>query len=391
LPAAREKNREIRYAATLSGVIALRMMGLFLILPVFMVLARDIPGYTPLSAGIAVGAYGLTQAILQQPFGWLSDRWGRRPVMLLGLALFAIGSVLAALSDSMGMLIAGRALQGCGAIAGVAMALAADVTRPERRPLVMAVIGIGIGGAFLLSMVLSVPLSTVLGLHGLFWLTVAFAVAGMVLIATVPSVPPAHREVTTSDDVDMRPVWILSLSVFLLHCLMTLFFVTLPPMLVTRFGFPLQSHWKVYVPTMLLAVAFMLPILRVVGKNLSEHRLLPRAFVALALAMALLPFSGYWAALGLCVTAYFVGFNLLEAAMPALLARLTGTRGRGRRMGMYSTFQFLGAFTGGVAGGWVSGHFGARVAMLGAGAVCLLWAGLLKAMSRSFFPTGVGG
>jgi MFS family permease len=367
------------------------MMGLFLILPVFMVLARDIPGFTPFSAGIAVGAYGLTQAILQQPFGWLSDRWGRRPVMLLGLALFAIGSVLAALSDSMHMLIAGRALQGCGAIAGVAMALAADVTRPERRPLVMAVIGIGIGGAFLLSMVLSVPLSTVLGLHGLFWLTVAFAVAGMVLIATVPNVPAAHHEASAPDDVDMRPVWILSLSVFLLHCLMTLFFVTLPPMLVSHFGFPLQSHWKVYVPTMLLAVAFMMPILRVVGKNLSEHRLLPRAFVALALAMALLPFSGYWAALGLCVTVYFVGFNLLEAAMPALLSRLTGSRGRGRRMGMYSTFQFLGAFTGGVAGGWVSGHFGARVAMLGAGAVCLLWAGLLRAMSRSFFPTGVGG
>ena len=138
------KHNEMRYAATLSGVIALRMMGLFLILPVFMVLAVDVPGYTPWLAGVAVGIYGLTQAVLQQPFGWLSDRWGRRPVLLLGLALFAAGGVIAALVDSMPALIAGRALQGCGAIAGVAMALAADVTRPERRSVIMAVIGIWI-------------------------------------------------------------------------------------------------------------------------------------------------------------------------------------------------------------------------------------------------------
>ncbi len=183
---ARDKSRELRYAATLSGVITFRMLGLFLILPVFMILAQGIPGFTPQAAGLAVGIYGLTQAILQQPFGWLSDRWGRRPVLLLGLALFALGGVVAALAESMPWLIAGRALQGCGAIAGVAMALAADLTRPERRPVIMAIIGIGIGGAFLLSMGLSVPLATLLGLRGLFWLTVVFAIAGMVLVMTLP-------------------------------------------------------------------------------------------------------------------------------------------------------------------------------------------------------------
>jgi MFS family permease len=147
LSAGQERTRELRYAATLAGVIALRMLGLFMIMPVFMVLAADIPGFTPQAAGLAVGIYGLTQAVLQQPFGWLSDRWGRRPVLLLGLALFAAGGIVAALADTMTWLIAGRALQGCGAIAGVAMALAADVTRPQRRPLVMALIGIGIGGS----------------------------------------------------------------------------------------------------------------------------------------------------------------------------------------------------------------------------------------------------
>ena len=141
MPADHQKSRELKYASALSFVIALRMMGLFLLLPVFMVLAVDVPGYTPWLAGVAVGIYGLTQAVLQQPFGWLSDRWGRRPVLLLGLALFAAGGVIAALVDSMPALIAGRALQGCGAIAGVAMALAADVTRPQRRPIIMAIIG----------------------------------------------------------------------------------------------------------------------------------------------------------------------------------------------------------------------------------------------------------
>ena len=181
MAAAREKTRELRFAATLSGVITFRMLGLFLILPVFMVLAQDVPGFTPQSAGLAVGVYGLTQAILQQPFGWLSDRYGRRPVLLLGLGLFALGGKAVGVlmcdnlerpnaftQEHVGILeFAGRALQGCGAIAGVAMAFAADVTRPERRAVTMAVIGMGIGGAFLLSMVLSVPLANLLGLGGL--------------------------------------------------------------------------------------------------------------------------------------------------------------------------------------------------------------------------------
>jgi len=378
----------MRYAATLSGVIALRMMGLFLILPVFMVLAVDVPGYSPLLAGIAVGIYGLTQAVLQQPFGWLSDRWGRRPVLLLGLALFAVGGVIAATVETMPALIAGRALQGCGAIAGVAMALAADISRPERRSIIMAMIGMGIGASFLLSMLLSVPLATLVGLRGLFWLTAAFAVVGMALVMTVPRVTPLH-EVSGGPEVkNMRPVWLLALSVFLLHMVMTLLFVTFPPMLVNKFGLALADHWKIYVPTMLLSVIIVFPALRRIGSSLSEHRFLPGAFLALAVALMALPFSGQWLLLVAVVTLYFLGFNLLEAAMPSILSRVTGSRGRGRKMGLYSTFQFIGAFVGGVAGGWLLSSLGSEAALLSAGVICLLWSFLMMRLTPGFFPTG---
>lgn len=385
---ASQNARELRYAATLSAVLALRLMGLFLILPVFMVLAVDIPGYSPQAAGLAIGIYGLTQAILQQPFGWLSDRWGRRPVLLLGLALFAVGGLVAALAHDMAWLIFGRALQGCGAIAGVALALAADLTRPQRRPLIMALLGIGIGSAFLASVGLSVPLAMVLGLSGLFWLTVGFAVAGMALVLTVPRTPPRIVEEPAGEAVSLLPIMLLSLSVFLLHAVLTLLFVALPPMLVSQFGIELGDHWSLYLPGMLLSIIIVLPILRRVGAALSERRLLPWSFIAMAAAVGALPYAPGWAMLVLLVALYFVGFNLLEASMPALLSRITGSRGRGRRLGIYSTFQFLGAFAGGAVGGWLLGALGSAPALVAAAAICLLWGVALVVVGQRFFLTG---
>jgi hypothetical protein len=179
----------------------------------------------------------------------------------------------------------------------------------------------------------------------------------------------------------MKPVWLLALSVFLLHAVMTLLFVVLPPLLVGTYEFVMAEHWKIYVPTMLVSVLIMFPLLRKVGKNLAEHRMLPWAFFALAASMAAMglmdPGSGL-VGLGVLMTVYFLGFNLLEAAMPALLARVSGSRGRGRRMGVYSTFQFLGAFAGGVSGGWLLGGFGSGTALLTAAGICVFWGILLK-------------
>jgi len=378
---------ELKLAFTLATVIAFRMLGLFLILPVFMILARKIPGFTPQLGGIAVGIYGLTQAVLQQPFGWLSDRWGRRPVLLIGLLLFTLGGMVAALAESMPQLIAGRALQGCGAIAGVAMAFAADFTRPERRPISMAIIGMGIGGAFLLSMMLSVPLALLLGLSGLFWLTSILGVCGMLLIFITPRRPPLPDDTTEGGNINMKPVWLLAVSVFLLHGVMTLLFVVLPPMLVGEYQFLLSEHWKIYVPTMVISILFVLPVLRKTGRNLAEHRMLPVAFVALALSIGLMALKLPLLGLGLLLVVYFIGFNLLEAGMPSLLSRVSGSRGRGRRMGLYSTFQFLGAFAGGLIGGSLLGWLGSQAALVAAAVACVLWVGVLHTLSKGQFLT----
>ncbi len=364
---------ELRTGLTLAGVIAFRMLGLFMILPVFMLLAADMPGFTPAKAGLAVGIYGLTQAALQQPFGKLSDRFGRRPVMLAGLALFACGGVVAALAGSIEMLIAGRALQGCGAIAGVALAYAADHTRAQNRSVIMAIIGMGIGASFLFSMMIAVPLSTLLGLHGLFWLTAVFGIMGMLLVLSLPAAQPTQEEVLQESG-SSATVWPFAISVFLLHAVMTLLFVVLPGMMVSQFGFELEYHWRIYVPSMLASVILVFPLLRRIGARKQEAQALPLAFLMLGGSLGLMSLSGSLTAIFTFALTFFLAFNLLEATMPSMVSQLTGTTGRGRKMGLYTTFQFLGAFAGGLGGGWLLGSSGDVVTLSIAGLLCSLWA-----------------
>jgi len=367
------ESTELRFGLKLAGVLALRMLGLFLILPVFMVLAVDIPGYSHAAAGLAIGVYGLTQALLQQPVGRLSDRWGRKPVMMAGLAIFALGGAMAALSPNMAWLIAGRALQGCGAIAGVTLAFAADRTRPEKRSVIMAMIGMGIGASFLLSIMISVPLAALLGLRGLFWLTSAMGVLGMLMLANVPDGREVSVEIAQQTG-DLGGIWPLAISVFFLHALMTMFFVVLPGTLVAAHGLPLDRHWTVYVPTMLLSAALVFPLLRRLSADHQERSALPWAFAGLALAMVLFATSLPLVVLLLGATSFFLAFNLLEASMPALVSQLAEVGGRGRKMGVYTTFQFFGAFAGGASGGWLLDHVGNVTTLMAAAAVAAVWA-----------------
>lgn len=371
------KPLELRTGATLAGVIAFRMLGLFMILPVFMLLAKDMPGFTPVKAGLAVGIYGLTQAILQQPFGKLSDRFGRRPVMLAGLALFAIGGVVAALASTMEMLIAGRALQGCGAIAGVALAFAADNTSSQNRSVVMAMIGMGIGASFLLSMMISVPVSSLLGLSGMFWLTAALGIMGMLLVWSLPVSQPGKVEVLQTSE-STATVLPFALSVFLLHAAMTLLFVVLPGMLVSQFEFGLEYHWRIYVPAMLGSILLVFPLLRRVSAKGQEFEAIPMAFLTLGASLGFMSLGWSITAIMLFSMGFFLAFNLLEAAMPSVVSQLTGSSGRGRKMGLYTTFQFLGAFAGGVFGGLMLQTSGEIVTLSVAGFVCALWAVVLK-------------
>ena len=364
---------ELRTGLTLTGVIAFRMLGLFMILPVFMLLAADMPGFSPAKAGLAIGVYGLTQAVLQQPFGKLSDRFGRRPVMLVGLALFAAGGVVAALAETLEMMIVGRALQGCGAVAGVALAFAADHTRVQNRSVVMAIIGMGIGASFLLSMMISVPLSTLLGLRGLFWLTAVLGVLGMLLVISLPS-----EHITKEEDLQesgrSATIWLFALSVFFLHAVMTLLFVVLPGMLVGQFGFELEYHWRIYVPSMLGSVILVFPLLRHITARKQEKRAMPFAFLVLGISLGLMSLGQSLAAMMVFAMAFFLAFNLLEAAMPSVVSQLSGKAGRGRKMGLYTTFQFLGAFAGGLGGGWLLGSNGNVVTLSVAGLLCTSWA-----------------
>ena len=277
--------------------------------------------------------------------------------MLGGLVLFVLGGVVAAMADSMGKLILGRALQGCGAIAGVALAFAADHTRAQNRSVIMAIIGMGIGASFLLSMMISVPLATLLGLEGLFWLTAVFGVFGMLLVLSLPNTPVTEEEVL-QDEEQSTTVWPLVLSVFLLHAVMTLLFVVLPGMLVKQFNFELEYHWRLYVPSMLLSALLVFPLLRRIAARHQEYAALPLAFLMLGGALGLISLG--WSVIAILVfsTGFFLAFILLEAAMPSMVSQLAGTSGRGRKMGLYTTFQFLGAFAGGLGGGWARRFLG---------------------------------
>ena len=363
------------------GVIALismiRMFGLFALLPVLSLYAYDLENATPMLVGLAVGAYGLTQAGFQIPLGALSDRIGRIPVILLGLAIFAAGSMLAGVSDSIYGIIAGRLLQGAGAISATLTALIADATRAEVRTKSMAIFGIGIGMSFMLAMVGGPLVAAKFGVQSLFWVAAALAVVAGLLLTLLPKVPRVRKSEGWNLLPAIRPNLLrIDFYVVLLHTIMTATFVALPFLLTRRLEMPLIDHWKMYVGALLLSLVITIPLI------MKDHRQGQSRLIGIAVSLVLigqlgLKFYGFSVVpVFFALVVYFAGFNFLEAGLPARLSILAEDNIRGASLGVFSSAQFLGAFVGGLMGGQFMGRGGPGDVFL----ACALLAGIWLAL-----------
>lgn len=378
---------EKRAGASLAAIFALRMLGLFLILPVFAVHAQDIPGGNDLTlVGIAIGAYGLTQSLLQIAFGAASDRFGRKRVIVIGLLIFAFGSFVAAFAPDIYWIIAGRVLQGAGAISAAVTALAADLTREQHRTKVMAMIGSSIGVVFALSLVLAPVLYKAIGMGGLFGMTGILALAAILLVRyVVPEPPPPEPHATTIpfSRIALDPELLrLNFGIFTLHLAQMAMFVVVPLALVNAGGLALPDHWKVYLPALLLSFVLMIPAIVFGERRQKTKEVFVGAIVTvLATQLGFWLFGGSLWSLAFFLFLFFAGFNILEASLPSMISRIAPPQAKGLALGIYNTTQALGLAAGGFLGGFLAQRLGADAVFVACGLLTLVWLGLGLSMA----------
>jgi MFS family permease len=371
---------ELRASFGLASVFGLRMLGMFIILPVFALYAERLPGGSSHTLiGLALGAYGLTQAVLQIPFGRWSDRWTRKGTIYVGLLIFAAGSFVAAAAQDIYMVILGRVIQGAGAISAAVLALAADLTRDEQRTKTMAIIGITIGATFGISMVAGPLLNAAIGVPGLFALTGALALGAIALVRWfVPTasrraaVPPSKSRTLRELVVDSE-LGRLNLGIFVLHAVLMALFVVVPFNLRSA-GLSDASHWHVYLPVMLGSVALMMPAVLIAERTGRHKAVFLGAIAVLLLAQALLAaFTTQVIMIACALLVFFSAFNLLEANLPALVSKAAPIDAKGEAIGVYSSMQFLGTFAGAAVGGYLSQQFGRSWVFAFCAAMTLVW------------------
>jgi MFS family permease len=390
------ERQDLRAAASLAAVFSVRLLGLFMIYPVFAAYAQDLKGATPYLIGEALGIYGLSQGLLQIPFGLLSDRLGRKAMIVFGLILFGVGSAVAAVSSSIGGVIIGRALQGAGAVGSVILALVADLTTEENRTKAMAVIGVTIGASFMVALVAGPIVANFVGVSGIFWLMVGLALLG---IAITQFVVPNPRQVRVHRDAEAVPALIgavlrdkqllrLDFGIFALHAMLTASFLVVPSLLRDTLDMPVQNQWIVYLPVLLLSIAVMVPAIIVAEK----HRRMKGVFVSAVAALVVSQMMLYVGAGNLFVVlaalvVFFSAFNVMEASLPSLITKAAPAHAKGTAMGLYSSLQFLGIFVGGIIGGWAHQRGGSAGVFALTAVIALAWLVAAATMAQPSYLT----
>ena len=371
---------EFKAAKSLATIFSCRMLGLFMILPVFALYVDKLPGATPALVGIALGIYGLTQAVLQIPFGMISDRLGRKPVIAAGLLLFIAGSLFAAMATTMHGIIIGRAIQGAGAIGSTTLALLSDLTKVENRTKAMAVIGMTIGLSFVLAMMLGPIINNFMGLSGIFWITAVLGVMGLLILYLQVPTPPIsifHRDtepvpVLFKSVLTNGKLLSLDFGIFVSHAILTASFIAIP-LALTKAGLGETHQWYLYVPVLILAFIAMLPLI-IIGEK--KRQMKPILLLSIALIMLtqllLWLFNQSLVIVTIMLFLFFTGFTLLEASLPSLVSKIAPAGSKGTAMGVYSSAQFFGIFVGGSVGGILYGEYHNGL-FLACGLLALLW------------------